>query len=83
MHTAVLQECLYYSVPSKRPWVLNHKPSFFTILGACLVYWVLTVWKKIEMGGVKLWAWHLHARYACAHMQAPFRQSTRDTVKSG
>ena len=33
----------YCSVPGKHPWALNHNPSFFTILGACPVYGVLTV----------------------------------------
>ena len=33
----------YRSVPGKRLWALKHKPSFFTILGACPVYWVLIV----------------------------------------
>ena len=37
---------------------------------------------KIEIGGVDLWAWRLHARYACTHIEyvaRRFRQSTRDT----
>ena len=34
---------IYRSVPRKHPWALNHKPSFFTIPGACPVYWALTV----------------------------------------
>ena len=37
---------MYHSVPGKCPWALNHKLSFFTILGACLVYWALTMCKN-------------------------------------
>ena len=42
---------MYRSVLGKCSWVLNHKSSFFTILGACPVYWVLTVYKNQNRRG--------------------------------
>ena len=42
----------------------HERSAIIIILGACLVYWALTVCKiKID-----LWVWHLHARYMCAHI---------------
>ena len=43
VHAHAAKVCKYRSVPGKRPWALNHKPSFLTILGACPVYGALTV----------------------------------------
>ena len=42
---------VYRSVPGKRPWALSHNSPFFTILGACHVYWALTVCNN-WIGGV-------------------------------
>ena len=74
-------ESIYSSVPGKRPWALNHKPSFFTILGA------YTVQQLKEAGsivmGVAL-ASYAHARICTLyieHVYMIFRSSTRATRK--
>ena len=88
IHVCVHVYILYYSVSGKRPWALNHKPSFspYWVLAQCTGHLQCV---KIEIGGVDLWAWRLHARYACTHVRICrlyiehdawlFRQSTRDT----
>ena len=55
-HCNDLQECKLVeaatvdrSVPGKRPWALFHKPPIFTRLGACPVYWELTILLCIEL----------------------------------
>ena len=59
-------DCGYRSVPGKHPWAFNHKPSFFTILGACPVYWALTVCENIYMKLIlTLYSWMLILMSAC------------------
>ena len=79
---------IYRSVLGKCPWALNHKPSFFTILGACPMYWALTVCNNWKNRSRLLWAWRwLGTRtcvYACSiieHVCMIFRPSTRATRK--
>ena len=63
----------YRSVPGKRPWALNHKPSFFTILGACPVYWALTVCKQLKEARSTVMGVALARVRARAHMPALYR----------
>ena len=71
----------YCSVPDKRPWELNHKPSFFTILDAYGVQQLKETGSIII--GVAL-ARYVHARICMLyieHVCIVFRPNTRATRK--
>ena len=70
------------SVPGKRQWVLNHKPSFVAILGIYPVYWVFTVSTNSSRWGWFLWAWRLLV-HACTYIHALYQVCSHDFVGKG